>query len=264
MPTIVIVEKAAAYDFGRRLYLVDYGARTPTTGGRPLMSWLSDTYTELKALYQRFVQWERLALLREREWRFPIYGTVEDFEQRFKFLVPQVFRDEFFNMHKRRKTSGHSGFCERGEVAVNVPNPRSTGSSKKFLDRETSIYHFHGSLNQDRGGLYLYGHFRLPHQIARGVLRMINSCLIYGAIVFIVAAAAYGVEILTSVVSTHFFYNALISYLPFFALFFFLMSLMNCLLVRRLERRDRHARAEAYRLLTEICGSPATPPNHQP
>ena len=93
---------------------------------------------------------------------------------------------------------------------------------------------------------------------------MINSCLIYGAIVFIVAAAAYGVEILTSVVSTHFFYNALISYLPFFALFFFLMSLMNCLLVRRLERRDRHARAEAYRLLTEICGSPATPPNHQP
>jgi len=228
------------------------------------MSWLSDKYADLKALYLRLEQWERFALLREQEWRFSIYGTAEEFEQRFNFLVPPISRDEFFNMHKRRKTSGHSGFCERGEVAVNVPNPRSTGSSKKFLDRETSIYHFHGSLNQDRGGLYLYGHFRLPHQIARGVLRMINSCLIYGAIVFIVAAAAYGVEILTSVVSTHFFYNALISYLPFFALFFVLMSLMNCLLVRRLERRDRHARAETYRLLVEICGNTAEPLHNQP
>ena len=216
------------------------------------MTWLSDTYSELKSKWQRFKQWERFTLLREKEWRFPVYGTADEFEQRFNNLIPSSSPDEFFNMRKRRKTSGLSGFCMRGEVAVNAPNPRISGVNKRFLDKETSIYHFHGSLNQDRGGLYLYGRYRLPHQI----LRMISSCLIYGAIL-LGGAVVYGVQIFTGAFTTHLFINTLISYLPFFALIFVLVSVMNWLLVRHLERRDRPARMETQRLLLDICGSPS-------
>ena len=83
---------------------------------------------------------------------------------------------------------------------------------------------------------------------------MINSGPFYSAI-FSVAAAAFGIELLAIPVSAHFLYIALISFLPFFALFFILSILMIWLMVRHLEHRDQHARAKTHQLLLEICGS---------
>ena len=146
-------------------------------------------------------------------------------------------------------------------IVANVPNPRPIAMIDKLLRSETSMYHFHGSLNQDYGRLYLYGHFRLPHKIARGILSMINSSVFYSVffIVATAATAAFGIELLAVPVSAHFLHSALVSHLPYFALFFVLISLTNWLLVRNLVNRDRHAREETYRLLAEICGSPAQP-----
>lgn len=87
---------------------------------------------------------------------------------------------------------------------------------------------------------------------------MINSSVFY-SVFFIVATAAFGIELLDVPVSAHFLHSALVSLLPYFALFFVLISLTNWLLVRNLVNRDRHAREETYRLLAEICGSPAQP-----
>jgi hypothetical protein len=211
--------------------------------------------TDLKALWQRFVQWERFVLLREKEWRFPINGTVEDFEQRFNILVPPSPRNEFFGIKERRKNIRLSGFYESGEVAIKSPNPRPAGKTKPSRGREFSLYHFHGSLNQNQGNLYLYGHNRLTQQTAKGALRAINSWLIYGGTLLIIALAARGVEILTGAALAHFISSFLIFWLPLILPIFALGAVINCLFGRFSEYYDRRARAETYRLLAEICSS---------
>ncbi len=226
------------------------------------MSWLSDTYETLKDLWRRFVRWEHIVLLREKEWRFPIYGTAEEFEQRFRFLVPQVSRDEYFRL---QNLMGKQliGFCTPDEVAMKVPNPLPTGFIAKIDSGQNSFHHFNGSFNRDRRSSYLYGLYRLPQPIARTCLYGIHFCLFY-SVAYFVATAAYGVAILTGAATAQAIAYFIVSLFPILAPIIAIIVFISWLNGRFFDFRDRHARAEVYRLLTEICGSPATPPNNQP
>ncbi|NNE85277.1 MAG: hypothetical protein HKN28_15030 [Alphaproteobacteria bacterium] len=226
------------------------------------MSWISAKYTQLKDLWQRFVQWERFAILREKEWRFPVYGTTEDFERRFGSLVPQVPRDEFFRLYKKRKPTGTFGFCADDEVVLKVLNPPPPGVRNFPARRQRSVYYFHGQLNQDSSGTYLYGHFRLPTRMARGLLKWMNGFIytLPAGLIFLAVAyslgswpeAAVQVEIGVKVAQALAYITGL--YLLFIltpiGIFF---GLMDWLTGRHLEHRDRRACTEAHRLLTEIC-----------
>ena len=216
------------------------------------MTWLSD----MKALWQRFIQWERLVLLREKQWRFPIYGTTEEFEQRFNFLIPLSPRDEIIIPYTRWKFSGPTGFYDLGEVAVYVPNLQTSGAFAKFFRRDVVLHHFHGSLYRDITGLYLYGHYRLSRDIACIYLAGINFFLLYGVIVLIVAIAAFGIWTLTGAVTAHLIFVTLVSQLPFFTAIFALPGLVSCLQSRYFEYRDQLARMNTHRLLLDVCGSP--------
>lgn len=218
------------------------------------MSWISDTYEKLKALWRRFEQWERLVLLREKEWRFPIYGTLEEFEQRFKLLVFQIPRDEFFRFYGWRRDHKSFGFCDSHELALKEPRPPINSFIGLIYYWHSPVYHFHGTLDRKDSELYLYGHYRTTRFWVNWYLGLMNFyyLLCAGWLIVSVTALVLGLPIGGE---TEQFLGVIVA--PLFAAAGFTIA---CIITAQLfENLARPNRIEAYRLLAEICGSPSVP-----
>ncbi len=227
------------------------------------MSWLLHTFAKIRALWRLVEAWERRFLLREKEWRFPIAGTAEDFRERFGAIVPAVSRNEYFRRYDKWDKPGSFGFCDSYEIVLKVPNPPPIHRIGKGLHTQNSLHHFHGSLNRDAGGWYVYGRYRLPQHIARSLLSGINVFLFYIVAALVVAALAYGVGALTGAAVPQLIAYVMVFQFPMFAPLYVMMGFTAWLNGRLVEHRDWHAREETYRLLRHICGGPAMQPTPQ-
>ena len=147
---------------------------------------------------------------------------------------------------------------------MKVPNPQPNNTLSYIYRWRSSVHYFHGTLIRNDGDLCLFGHYRLPPTWVNRILGAINAGLLLGTTLLFVALAALGVELLTGAETEKLI--TFIALLPFafaIALLGLVLSLLWSLFGIIFKFLDRLARAEAYRLLTEICGSPATPPNNQ-
>lgn len=228
------------------------------------MSWISDRYAEIKTLWHRFEQWERRVLLREKEWNFPIYGTLEEFEQRFQLLVPVVSRDEFFSLYRRLENPTIFGFCTANEVALKVPKPQASNPISHFFLWRSSVHYFHGTLTRNDGDLYLFGHYRLPRIWVNRSVGAINAGLILGTCLLLVAFAGLAVELLTGAETEKLIiFIALIPFAFAPALIGVALFLAWSSYGKVFKFLDRHAQVQTHRILTQICGSSAELPSNQ-
>jgi len=214
------------------------------------MSWLSDSFADIKILWQRFEQWERFALLREREWQFPIYGAVDEFERCFKHQVFQVSRDDFFRLNGWREDHIVFGFCLSNEVTLKVPSPPINCILIPYWSRP--VYHFHGTLVQRGSELYLYGHNRADRLWVNWWRRAANFYYLICAAWLIASAVALGLG-LPMDAETEQQFGSIVQPL-FVAGIWTLYLLISAHLIEGLARP---VHTEAHRILADICGSPS-------
>lgn len=218
------------------------------------MPWLSDILAKAKSLYQQLVHWERMAFLREQEWLLPVYGTADEFEQRFKVAVSQIPRDDFFRLSSWTEDHEAFGFCIDHEMALKVARPTITG----FLFLFRPVYHFHGSLIQNNGQHYLYGENRADRLFVNWVLPAANFYYLFCAAWLVVAVVAVSLDLPMDAETKHMFGNIV---QPIFVAG--VWTLMLIFYSRFYERWARPVHTETHRILADICGSPTEPSSNQ-
>ncbi len=210
------------------------------------MSLILAIFAHLKARYQRLLQWERFALIREREWLFALQGSADDFEQRFNDDVIQTSRDEFFRLSSWTEDHDVFGFCIADEVALKVPRPSI--ASFLFL---WPVYHFHGSLIRDNGQIYLYGHHRAD-RIANWALHAANLYYLICAAWLVKTVVAVSLGLPTDG-EPHRIFGSFVQ--PVFIAAIWTLWLL--IYARIIEGWARPVHAEIHRVLAEICGNSA-------
>jgi hypothetical protein len=204
-----------------------------------------DKYNVVKLAWHRFEQWERKVFLRAKEWRIPVDGTAEEFQNRLGNRVTVVPKEEFFKRYKKRKTVEILGFCDGDEFALKLPN------SQKRL-----VHYLHGVFVHGPDFDYVYAQYRFLHHKNRRFLKN-NHAFLFGIIFLLVSAiSAYAVESLTDAPAIGLFtFGALL-----FGVIFLAPTIVAGPLIwlnlMRINRRDRHMCEKTYQLLEEICGNP--------
>ncbi len=213
------------------------------------MSWFVDKINAVKLTWQRFERWERVYLLREPEWRIPVDGTVEEFQNRFGDRVTVVSKEEFFKRYRKRKTVEILGFCHGDEFALKLPN------SPKRL-----VHYLHGVFVKGGDFDYVYAQYRLLHNKSRRYLGNIHFFL-FGVIFFLLGAvSAFVIEWTTDAPAIGWLLLALLFLGPYFLAMTILVISVDLLTLMFANRRNRHAREGTYQLLEEICGKPTGAP----
>ena len=216
------------------------------------MSKFSDT----KAKWQRFNQWERNFILRETIMSFPVVGTLEEFEQRFRFLLPSVPRKEFYNWDYEYSRFGNRAYFEDGEIGLLTSHPiLSFLSSGVFALIWTQQHEFYGRVEDQKGQLTIRGSTVSPHIILNLLVIFLNFFLaiaiimIVSGVVLLLWRTITGSPFDGYIVAIAFLlFGPLVAVIGFGAVFLLGSFFMVV---------DRAASFKIRRLLEEACGNPA-------
>jgi hypothetical protein len=162
-----------------------------------------------------------------------------------------VTRDDFFRTYDSVKERETFGFNISGEVAFKTPRSRAAILMTLTFSFLFPKYYFHGTLNKTDNERYIYGHYRAARYGADKWLRWPNFILIAYALFLIVVATSSAFGFPLEIADDHRFgFEGIV--FSFVLVCVYLLGLSAIYL----EIYSRGTRAEAHRILSEICGSP--------
>lgn len=220
------------------------------------MARMSDIYAKLKARWQRFERWERRVFFHQVELCIPAFGTLEEFEERFRFLIHNVPKAHFFDRSYEFRRFRTRAYYDDGEFGILVANPVLSFLTYGYWSAIwTNYYTFYGIAEEYDGQIVVRGTTDHGSRFAKLVTVSFNIILAFGVLFFAAGMVStlwrlvFGnptTELVASISVTLF---APIIVIFGFAMTYFLGSIFTLY--------DRAASVKIRRLLEDVCGAPS-------